>query len=778
MFIKRGFVFGVLVVSLLMGGYSQSNVAVGGWKVYSNYSTGCDVDIIDNNLFYASKGSVMRVDLQENTMHPITKVEGLSDVGIQCAKANQNTKTLVICYSNSNIDIYQNGRVTNIPDIYNRQMTGDKAIHSVFTHDTYAYLACGFGVVVLDLKKKVISDSWIFRQNNQDYPVKDIIITQDGTIYAATDHALLKNTIDNPQIKDFATWEQIHTINTPNNNSFKQLADLNGHLFVLKTDTTTTDTSVVIYSQKNNVWEKDTFFTFDEQNDPRFYYTFIRSSLGKLIVGNNFGGIKSYYIDPVGNLQFYAFYCGWCYDAVTAMYIADSSLFAATFIGGLYRGHTDYQYYYDMQGPANGAVTAMNWKNSTLAVVHNTLHGWWPAWYQGHVSFLQNNSWITTGPYDDIADVIAVTVAPYDSSVVFAASFVRGLLEYKDNISVARYNNLNSILETTTDGTTRVTSPVFDKDNNLWFGNWGTNYPLIVRMKDGTWKSLPIHFYGMQYLEKIFIDSRGTLWLICQMETELVIFNPNGTPDNTANHQWANLNLNISADKGDINHVYAVAEDKEGKIWLGTDNGLKYYSRSSELFNDPNILPEPLYVVKDSLTELLLSADPIKCIKIDGGSRKWIGTENAGVYLLSADCKEEIFHFTTENSPLLSNTIHSIEINGETGEVYFGTENGLIAFRYTATDPKEQSEELKIFPNPVRETFNGYISIEGLKENSEVKITDSYGGIVYRTVSNGGTASWDGRRFNGQKAATGVYFVFVSDELGQERIAGKILVIK
>jgi ligand-binding sensor domain-containing protein len=309
-------------------------------------------------------------------------------------------------------------------------------------------------------------------------------------------------------------------------------------------------------------------------------------------------------------------------------------------------------------------------------------------------------------------------------------------------------------------------------------GNYVTSKPLVVRMADGTWKSFSIPFDRMQHIEKIVVDSRNILWLICQGETRLLLFDPN-------NNLWANLNLSIPEEKGNMSRVYTVAEDREGKIWLGTDKGLKYYSRSSsELFKDPNILPEPVYATwisydkKDSLTELLLAADNIKCIKIDAGNRKWIGTENSGVYLLSADGKEEIFHFTTENSPLLSNIIYAIGINGENGEVYFGTENGLISFRYTATDPKEQYEELKIFPNPVREDFNGYISIEGLKEKSEVKITDAHGGIVFRTVSNGGTASWNGRRFDGQKAATGVYFVFICDEYGQERTAGKILFIK
>jgi hypothetical protein len=805
--LKRLFIFVATTFFLSVFSYSQSNIAVGEWKIYSNYSAGCDVDRIDNNLFYASKSGIMRIDLQKKSMYPITKVEGLSDIGIQCVRASQNTKMLVIAYSNANIDIYQNGRIFNIPDIYNRQMPGDKTIYSIFIHDTSAYLACGFGAVVLNLKKKIISDSWIFRQNNLDYPVKDILITQDGTIYAATDHALLKNKITNSKIKDFATWEKMNNINTPNNDCFKQLANVNNRLFLLKTDTLrlydttitlindslliydTTITSKVaskkvIYSYNNNIWQKDSSFTFDKQSDSTFTYSFIRSSLDKLIVGCNFG-IKSFFVNASdNNIQTdNLFYDRW--DIATAVYGMDNTLFAVTETEGLFRGNSGDQYYYNMQGPTHGAVSAMDWKNNKLAMTHNTAKDWILKWNYGYVSYLQNNFWFTTSTWDYVYDVLSLVIAPYDNSIIFAASLTEGLLEYKDNKIITRHDDRNSILVRLESGTVRVTSPFFDKQNNLWVGNWGSDYPLVVRTSDEKWKSFPIRFEGIQTVEKIFEDSRNVLWIICKNEARLVLFNPNGTLDNPVNHQWANLNLSVPPEKGEMNFVHSIAEDKEGKIWLGTDKGLKYYSRSSiELIKDPTFLPEPVtirwlsYDKTDTLYELILGSERIRCIKIDAGNRKWVGTENSGVYLLSADCKKEIFHFTTENSPLLSNTIHHIEIDGKTGEVYFGTEKGLVSFRYTATDPKEQYEELKIFPNPVREDFNGYISIEGLKEKSEIKITDAYGGLVYRTVSNGGTAAWDGKRFDGQKAATGVYFVFVSDEYGKERIAGKILFIK
>ena len=786
MYIIRRIFFVVAAILLSMHSYSQSDIAVGQWKTYFNYSSGCDVDRIDNHIFYASTSSLVRVDVQTGDINHIGKTEGLSDVGIQCSRANQSTKTVVVCYKNSNIDLYQNGKITNIPDIYNKQISGSKTINSIFTYDKYAYLACEFGVVILDLKKKSVADSWFFRQSNKDYPVKDLVIVQDGTVYAATDHALFKNNINNPNIKNMATWEQILNINTPNNTLFKQLAIFNDNLYIMKADERTViidSTPIVrhentIYSYNNNVWEKDTSFTFDEQQKDDFRYMFIRSSQNRLIVACNYG-IKSYFAEPAhsGLQTDNFFYYGW--DYVTAIHGKDNTIYMVSPYGGLLRGSSGHTDSYNIQGPAQGAVSAMDWKNSKLVTAHNSMKRWIPNWNQGFVSSLENKTWSVV---DNGYDMIDVAIAPYDNSIVFVASFVLGLFEYRDNYVYARYDNNNAPFSLLVDSSVRITSPVFDEKGNLWMGNWGSSSALVVRMRDGTWKSFTIPFEGIRYVGKIFIDSRNILWITCQTESRLVLFNHNGTPDNTADDQWAILNLSVPPEKGDFNNIHSIAEDRysdNNKIWIGTDNGLKYYSSPSRMMENPNILPEPVYVTKDSLTELVLSSEVIRCIKIDGGNRKWIGTDNAGVFLLSPDGKYEIFHFTTENSPLLSNTILDIEIDGETGEVYFGTENGLISFRYTATDAKESYyKELKIFPNPVREDFNGYIIIEGLKGNSEVKITDAEGGMVYRTISNGGTASWDGRRFDGKKAATGVYFVFVNDETGMERKAGKILFIK
>ena len=794
----RGLIISIVFIVLFHSfSKAQYDVAVGAWKTHYNYSEGADIDRIDNVIYYAAKSggiACINTDADESLSY-LTKTNGLNDINIERMRASQETQTLVICYTNSNIDLYQKGTVWNIPDLYNKQVGGDKTIYNIFTHKNQAYLACGFGIVVIDLKRKIILDSWPFQLNNQSYPVKDIVIMPDDTIYVATDNGLLKNNINNPFIKNFATWQKVETISTPNNNKYKNLAVLDNHVFVLKGDSVDVqkeDSTTVrveknkIYSLKNHVWTEDSSISFDKYN-PEYDYLFIRSSFGRLLVATTIG-IETYQWNgnansTVANDVFLS--CS--YAPIAAVHSKNDKVYVVCQAIGILRSFEKNLYQYPIYCPAYGGVSAMDWKKGKLVAVHNSTSNWVSLWDGGHISTLLNNTWSslqTAVPTTNIHDVIDLVIAPYDTSVIFATSFVQGLAEYKNNSLVTLYDYTNSILKTmSSDGDTRTNTPVFDKQNNLWFSNWGTKNPLVVKTKDNVWKSFPVRAANnIESIEKILIDSRNLLWIICEKGGRLVLFSPNETPTDVSDDGWLNLNKTVAEEDGQYSSIFDVVEDKDDKIWIGTDRGVRVYSSPSRLFENPTTLPNPVLITtyreSDTLVEILLYFEMVRCIKVDAGNRKWVGTQNAGVYLFSPNGDKQLFHFTTDNSPLLSNTILSIEIDGETGEVFFGTDKGLISFRYTATEPKEDYEELKIFPNPVRDDFDGYITITGLKNDSEVKITDAYGGLVYRTASNGGTAVWSGRRFNGQKAATGVYFVFINDENGKERKAGKILFIK
>src|SRR5690606_17608765 len=124
-------------------------------------------------------------------------------------------------------------------------------------------------------------------------------------------------------------------------------------------------------------------------------------------------------------------------------------------------------------------------------------------------------------------------------------------------------------------------------------------------------------------------------------------------------------------------------------------------------------------------------------------------TEGAGVFLLSPDGTKEIHHFTTANSPIFSNNIASLSVDNKTGEVFIGTDLGIISYRSDATEGQENFSKVKISPNPVHSSYSGPITISGLMPNSTVKITDISGNLINEIISVGGQIVWNGTNFKG-----------------------------
>ena len=222
----------------------------------------------------------------------------------------------------------------------------------------------------------------------------------------------------------------------------------------------------------------------------------------------------------------------------------------------------------------------------------------------------------------------------------------------------------------------------------------------------------------------------------------------------------------------------SIAQDLDGELWLGSNEGIGViYSPENVFETGASYDAQRILVEVGGYTQYLLESESVTAIAVDGANRKWIGTERAGVFLLSPDGTEEILHFTSENSPLYSDFIIDIEINGETGEVFFGTQGGIISYKSTATNPNPTNTDVVAYPNPVREGYSGTIAIKGLVGNADVKITDISGTLIYSTRAEGGQAVWDGRNFDGRKAQTGVYLIFSGDDEGKENLVTKILFI-
>ena len=259
----------------------------------------------------------------------------------------------------------------------------------------------------------------------------------------------------------------------------------------------------------------------------------------------------------------------------------------------------------------------------------------------------------------------------------------------------------------------------------------------------------------------------------------LFILDDNKTPDVFDDDRSKKLLVQDSENQV-ISFVYSIAEDLDGNIWLGTDQGPLIYFNPEKVF-DNDLRASRIKIPRNDGTnqaDYVLKTETITSISVDGANRKWLGTTGSGVYLLSPDGTTQIKNYNEQNSPLLSNSIVSLAVDNKTGEVWFGTLKGVQSVRGDATAGGEKFSKVYTFPNPVREDFTGNVTITGLIRDSQIRITDISGNLVYETVSDGGQASWNLNNYTGRRVSTGVYLVFCASKDGSQSCVTKMLVIK
>jgi hypothetical protein len=380
-------------------------------------------------------------------------------------------------------------------------------------------------------------------------------------------------------------------------------------------------------------------------------------------------------------------------------------------------------------------------------------------------------------PLDSVLDFITVAPDPVEDGV-WAGSYGGGLVYFPGTGAPVIYKKNNSTLQSAIGDPSgyRVSGLAFDQDQNLWISNYGAAQNLHVRKRDGSWKAFSIPFQlSENAVSQLVADDYHQLWIISPKGNGLLCFNNGTTVDNTADDRWKYYRQGTGSGNLPSNNVLCIAKDKDGFIWVGTDQGIGIIQCTSDVFSAAScdaVLP---VVQFDRFAGLLFRNEIVQTIAVDGANRKWVGTKN-GIWLLSADGKQVMYRFTADNSPLLSNDIKRIAINPVTGEVFIATASGICSFRSTATEGTTSKNEVLVFPNPVPPGYAGTISIRGLPDNALVKIAELNGKLVYQTRSLGGQAIWDGKQYNGQKVASGVYLVIVRDDSGTEKLVTKIVI--
>lgn len=448
----------------------------------------------------------------------------------------------------------------------------------------------------------------------------------------------------------------------------------------------------------------------------------------------------------------------------------------------------------------NGPKTASSWRmassEGSLYVATGALSGAWNGRYlqDGIHSFLDGR-WATVDRVQyplmngvnefcgAVCDIVAVVVDPDDPKHAFVGSWDEGLLELRDGIPVQIYNAQNSALGldmTPYQDRLYVSGLDYDKDGNLWITNALSEAPLVVWTKDGAWYNFdPGSLLGGNHLLGDVVAARnGYKWFIRPRGSGILVYDSGNSLEATDDDQYKTLTNETGRGGLPVSDVFALAEDLEGQIWVGTSRGIAVFFTPELVFTDEDFDAQQILIEQDGNVQILLETEAINCIAVDGANRKWIATQSSGAYLVSADGREEILHFTPENSPLPSNAITNITVDGTTGEVFMATDRGIMSYRGDATEGAKESDCASVFPNPVRETYTGPIAITGLVRDSEVKITDVSGNLVYRTTSKGGQAVWNGTDMSGNRASTGVYMVLASDASGTYKCNTKVLLVR
>lgn len=773
----------IMGLILTLGLHGQ--VAIGQFRSHIPLHRFHSVAVDDQYAYAATHSGIMMLEKstlndQKPDITSWSKVDGLSDVDIALIAYDKLSKTLIISYDNGNLDLVRDDKLYNVNDIKNKQLTGSKKPIHIRIYDNHAYLVFNFGIVIVNLDNLLIEDSWFLKSNDTLLTARDMAVS-DSRYYISTNRGIYSISRSNNIPSNFLAWQRENTEDA----DFDHIICFAGSLYANRNaDEGGKDT---IYVCSQNEWMPTT----------RAYDNVVSITANDQEIAI----CNMYYVDVFDASFNHAFKATWYQDDNSYPFAKEAVLdgdmvWVADDGYGLIAANRTFFYtkMFTANGPFATSVKGMCSHDGILATVPGLARSgsFTPAYQYPSLSWFSHNRWQYNSSefyhYDPAhltTDLINVIINPNNESEWYVASWGNGLFKCENQRVTEHYNAQNSIMDSTAEGKTFVSGLAFDKKGNLWFTNSQALKMLKMIEPDGTWHDYNIT-YGMittpvgVVAEHLLVDSRGYKWVTFPRDDNtntyhLIVFNDNGTYDNPGDDQFMRIDMNRAA-RVNSSTVYCIAEDLDGEIWIGTDKGVKVIYYPSKVF-DGTALPNNILLEQDGYVSVLFEYEEITAIAVDGANRKWIGTNKAGVFLMSENGQEQLLHFTAEDHPLFSNQINSITIDHLTGEVFFGTTKGLVSYRGTATKGAEAYEDLLVYPNPVRHDYDGMVAVKGLKNNSLCKITDASGKLVWQGYSDGGQLVWNCKDHFGNRPATGVYFVMTSDEDGKEKIVTKFLFI-
>ena len=717
---KLGFILiGLIITTMPLHAQLQLG-PIGTWRAHFSNDSIQQV-IKGDQLYVVAANQIIQIDAKKEINY-LNTTTGLHAIGIHKIAWHPIENQLVIAYKNSRVDILKGDQVTLIDDIQMSNLFSDKAINDLIIFNNNAYLSCNFGIVVIDLLKKEIKATYFPNNNRQTVKVLQTIIFQNK-LFALTENGIWSNTVDQN-----STWMLENSLGIT---GIKNMFVFKNQLYFFNQQK--------IYPYKSNIASYQinvgTIETISVDED-RILAGISYQTNGALIQlnGSQSNTViidSTILVKPIGLLK------------------DGNTIWVADFGKGLYEKN-DQSKWFALGGPLSAAYGSNAFSDHQLLMSYGT--------DRIGLSSLNEKGWSNLTQIENIKInyVEAVSIDPKDQS--WWIGMGNQLIHYDPNKKTIEQSIPNppngsiKSIQQKIDGTVALLKEGFGlvlKENNQW-----TSYPIQSSLNATNFK-------------KIVVGNNGLSWIIGPKQQGVVLFQKQ-------NNQgiWRQLNTGKGSGNLPSMEVTAIVEDKDGSIWVGTDNGIAIFQCTN--INEACDAYLPI-VESNGFNGYLFQKEAIHSISIDGANRKWIGTNN-GAWLISKDGTEVLQHFTSENSPLPNNTVLSIGIEPSEGDVFFFTKNEIISYKGNATESALVQSSIKIYPNPIAPNYDGPILIKNLVNNALVKITDINGQLMMQTRALGGQAVWNGRDQYQHKVASGIYLIFVRDDTGNEKAVGKILI--
>ncbi len=735
------------------------------WTAHFAYNRVFDITSGNNSVYVASENAVFIYNTIDGSLQTRNTVNGLSGNLISSIYYSENFDTLFIGYENGIIDVIVGNTtdVLTVVDIFNKPAIPPdrKRINHFEEYNGFVYISSGFGISLFELGQLEFDDSYFIGDGGGLLDIGSTAI-QEPYIYAASlDGGLRRSLVANDNIIDFNNWETVRS------GTFQEITEFAGNLILQE------DTVLLSSDDGVNFTLLQSFpDTIKDIRADEVYLSVTLNSSSTLI--NDQGVVEQSY----GILE-----------GFTPVYTTTLTTNGFTYIGTIGSGVARFPVNSSTEltrllpnGPLENAhfdVAASPGNVWSVFGDYDVFYNPFPLKRQGVSRYQDGEGWdfVPSGDLFDVRNFVHVAINPQDAGQLYVSSFNGGLVEIIDAVPTILYDENNSTLEpvpTTTDDV-RVNGASFDRDGNLWVTN--ARSPVgLQRVSPGgqftTFNTEEILAGTDANLDALVISSDGNVFFGTDTRG-VVAYNP-------SSNVFARLAGEDGAANLPIDDIRSLAIDRNGSLWIGTRLGLRVLFGPSQIFEDPLISSNAIVFLQDGLAQELLNDQVVTDIIVDGSNNKWLATADSGVFYVSPNGQETIFHFTTDNSPLPSNTVQSVAIDPETGSVYFGTLRGMVSFNGSSTAPSDDLEEVLVYPNPVRPDFNGNVRIEGLTARTNVKITDLVGNLVYEENTTGGSIEWDTTAFNRHKVASGVYLILITGppEEMQETQIKKVMIIR